>query len=1431
MANARFNYGKLRFFDKNGIEIMLKKTNTIKFDIINDRYPSCDAQFSLILSDADNRLNSYIAQDRIGMRFEAPNPSYDIHVRRTISNNVSTFDVSSDDPILQFDSSYSTSNGVEYSPTFTYNDSPDASKGAFLDRMGIRDGTVSYPSMTFEGNLVFDRVSTELVETQSIFILVEAPGQFGTNIDTNRLVDVATYANLGIDDAASYINRYRLFFFIDCRDQKDFRFFSVNGDEVVWSDRKIVDFRRGRDYGSDNGFRVDIGFSGEQEGVYDQKLYVCIQDTETDDITVVGSLNMTAETEGEDERYRALFANFGIPAPEETESAFSDFDIYEGKPDYVSINRHSKKMFLSYSEIFPYVGTYKALVNAVKFLGYDDIFFKEWYKDLGQETPNDDGYIAFTVSFKNDDKAKTINSKPIEERIHLRKMKWISMMYSINKEVEGRVDDHGFPSVIGTVNYYNTGTIAKLMSLKDWLDKYILGVNCIITDVGGEGITFERYNLIKYGQYQQVFDYTNEKSLSATFKNTVAPMLDGSANITVTVNTGNSAATIEEMRGQRFVDLCNGYFDSDSYFRILPASEMTDNSTNIYFGRTLELHNNMDTVNLRVAGELDSFKFNTPEFIHQDYPEIIVDNNTMIIDPADILKHGRTSVFDSLPVITMTEGRIRRYKKNEECRGELAYDSSIYIDASNCTIINVNNIEDSSISSYQISGGISLIPPSFDEADSSILLYTKFDTSCKVQIEKTYDAPDVSNPNKIDNRTYGLKYTVDTFNGDPTFRITGYECSEIYTKCGVSFPKIKDYTDTNHTGYEYDIDILNGSMIFNDKVNDRKIYVDFTFDGNNRRIFVYSFQNKKGSTLYTYRISDNATVNRFTRNERYERFASEYRHFNYDWINLQNDIDVSVLNSGNYAVDAIMSDEYNNLFCARANGFVSVITTDIDASTFTRDSSTDGIIGIDCSITDASNIGKMMKYEDFRCLYEFVPKLNVSQRSDSSYFVDLAGINPRSTDGSMKDIVMMYRNDSSFLYSQFTNTTNRVEYAGECSIIDISDVSVFSFVRKSFYYNEIGTVGLDIWNDTSVDTGTSTVKDAINTYREWTDSFVEGSKADVVLVAYDDLCEYPLYAYPAISVPTKNTTNILDEYHVVFNESVSEDERNEFLDCIKKPSVSTYIIPAWSLKCVLRDGSVSDLESSTYPFSKNIRKNDTYKMIFVNEHDYNGLRPIICNGYGQSSFQVDGFERNTGDDRDVSIMTDSSFVTQYDPSLGYVLFVGHSARDFSEFITRMSTEQSNYIAGRMFMENTAINRDDSYYIDTTYTASLRNFHVRNGISMWNDVSINLNDSSYYTYNCPISVSDGTAYVIPMLSEAFPNYGYPPSYLVFYNNCTIKWKVFRQNGNYDRTLLLECFNHVLPLKLSEKGTYDIDLTVYDRHGNKYHKYMDGAITIK
>lgn len=1591
-----FNYSKFHFFDKSGTELMLKKSSTITIVIENPDYPSFNSTYSLVLSDPNNLTDSVLIKTKSGSRFKHQNPNAVVSLSNGEAHSVGIpsqyynwIEYSSSKGYVRYDSS-TPSGPLEGYPELNYNSLNDSQKADFLSLLGINSSTVSYPSMTFEGNLVFDKISTELVETQSLYVLVETDTEYNNNFGIHGMVDASTYAKTN-SDASNYINKYELFFFIDCRDQKDFRFFTIDGDDVVWSDRHYMEMKYGRINGNDNGFRVDIGFRGELEGVYEQKLYVCLFEKSTQNVTIIGTFNMTAETEGEDERYRAFIANFGLPSLDDIEPAFRETNMDEDLPDYISRNKHAKKLFLSYSEIFPYAGTYKALVNAVKFLGYDDIFFKEWYKNIGNPTPNDDGYVAFDVVFGSNSHINTINSKPIEERIHLRKMNWLSIVYKLNEEVGGVEDKWGFPGTKENINYYNTDNLVKLLSLREWLDKYIVGVNCRITDVSGEGIVFERYNTLKYGQYQRVFDYTNEKPLSLTINDTTETIVDGSANLSININTSNQYDMIEEFRGKRFIDLCEGYFNASSVFSDDINESLEDNKDFVYFGKTFDLHNNMDSFELRAKGSINSFRFNNGEFIHSEHPQLIVDNDSIIFNPYDLTKKPKNSAFVNLPIIKLSQARIKRYKKNMETYGELSYDASVFIDEDYKINVQGINFETNQTFKYKFDEDITLIPPTTEDIVGGINMKPRFSPKNVRSFSSPFsiygETPNLTVP--FDNRTYGLRFSADTLSGEPVFMIAGYESPQVNLKYSSHFPLTNQIE--NDEPYEYCIEILNGSLIFNNPEHDRKISVNFEFDGYKKSINTDTFQYETQFTLYEYKTGDSEIIDRFTNGKNYSYFTSGYKVYPELYVLFDTTRFINVTNAGSYIVDVIAYDEYNNMFHSVANGTINVVTPDIDASTFSIDSSsrTDyNLEGIRATSDEANTISNIGEDENNRCIYELIPKLSIVSRNGLDF--EISGLDTE-TASNIDNGTVLFRNNSSFMYSQITNTTERFVFIGTYVT---SGKTVLSFIRRSYRQSNIGPVGINEYNDIaraahvqkipSPNEGRS-VDEMLNLfYGVSTDINSDGSYADVMVTLYDESCEYPLFTYPGVCLPTRNygydSNYKLDEYRVIFDGNVvSASDVQEFIDAAKSPSSTIYIVPAWSLICQVdsSDSSIMHIPGYTfikYPFSKNLVVDDVYKILFINgndgtpapepdpspyeyevkrmyidaddastyddasiysayyynpskknnvdgsyvspsvyrlgegvidadkeiytkthknifvnsasntpkgvmwrssetnivygtlepshqtmkyssndysyawylvkdydsdrydvyvtvEHnlDYSWVKldkvyPDICDAYGQSSFHI--VNHNDG-----TVKLDASVNKRYgtDASLYAILHVSHAARDYSEFITNISEEDSNYGSGLMSLKNTPINRDISYYFDTTYTASFRNFHVRNGIDLWNEINSS-KLTSMYSYNCPISTRGNEVIILPILSEEYTMYSRPID-IITSEEYTTKWQVFKQHGNSKHTLLFECFNKVLSLVLEEKGSYDVDLTIYDRHGNKFHKFLMGAVTIE
>ena len=823
-----FNYSKFHYFDKEGNELILSHKPCVRINIINDNIPEFYAEYALVKStpdDVDLATNSSLLQIKSGMRFN-------IKEGTTLRVHTSVADTNANEKHAQ-DSSlrsetyelkeYDSAFGKENYPYPIYNDSSVEIRRATLGKNNLSlDSSVNFfPSYTFSTRIEFDKVSTGLVETQTIYVLVDDDYEMEKN-GTGKMVPVAEYAShyddvvesynncydkindlqkkiseidakisdldtlladklieiyslkdekttleeekvyqkkeldrileeTGILDTQilenisnidrrideinrkiadiyasdpknfelmndymalksateaeldeanenvitlknkidyfksvkDYIERFKLLFFIDCREQKDFRMFDVKYDEMTWNDRKFIDFNaKSEDGCNDNGFSANIGFSGENDGVYEHTLYVCLVDcdnkenSDLGEVYPIGEVLMSCETEGEDERYRTLFDNFGIPDPKYYNDIFIDSDINNDSPDYISINKNSKKMFLAYNDIFPYIGSYKGLLNAIKTLGYEDeIFFKEWYKEIGKSSIDDGGYITYEISFKDTSNQNVISNLDISERIHLRKMNWLSMIYKINEELDKPEDKWGFPSVITNYKNFNTERLAKILSLKDWLEKYAIGVNCHITDVGGEGLVFERYNLQKYGTYQTVFEYDNEKAISAVVSQEYVTLNNGSANIDVDIHTTDKDVMIDEMYNSRFIDLCDGYFDQDNIYHDV-TFDLEDNEKYVYFGKCFDLHDNINTLEIRTRGKHSSYKFGK-RFIDEYSPSLIVDDDRIFFDYYQCFRKYKNTAFTNPPVIQIEKGVIKKFSKSGENIGEKEYYASI----------------------------------------------------------------------------------------------------------------------------------------------------------------------------------------------------------------------------------------------------------------------------------------------------------------------------------------------------------------------------------------------------------------------------------------------------------------------------------------------------------------------------------------------------------------------------------------------------------------------------------------------------------------------------------------------------------------------------------------------------------------------------------
>lgn len=373
-----------------------------------------------------------------------------------------------------------------------------------------------FPYVHINGSLIQSPVSADFYGTTTLIALNETE-------DNNF-----EYPQIFINDDIER-QEYRLVFRFKNNSETKF-IYTNNASDIstsydyfsrVKSDNELIN-----EVSDEQSMFFTIGFKASEEGCYQNPMGIFIRNVNTRDEHFCGIINIKSETIAEDERFRTLMTNFGIPDPITYPNIFREQEIEEESTDWELINRKSKELFVCYDEIFPYTGTYKALMNAVKFLGYQDLVFKEWYKIKDSNDKNK--YVAVQTydiqtgtAIENMLKNYGVSYGDYERYTKLNRLSMIYHIQNITDEHEeilkintenGKVDSPYYdvemiPQLKNVYEYRTSEILAKLYSVKKWLEAYITGVNCYISDINGEGIVLERiktYGYVTENHYKDI---------------------------------------------------------------------------------------------------------------------------------------------------------------------------------------------------------------------------------------------------------------------------------------------------------------------------------------------------------------------------------------------------------------------------------------------------------------------------------------------------------------------------------------------------------------------------------------------------------------------------------------------------------------------------------------------------------------------------------------------------------------------------------------------------------------------------------------------------------------------------------------------------------------------------------------------------------------
>lgn len=189
----------------------------------------------------------------------------------------------------------------------------------------------------------------------------------------------------------------------------------------------------------------------------------------------MGTFIIYGETEAEDERLEANMKMVGVSLTEEDEFIFKSSNVKEEGIDYRLLNRKRKEMMNVYPEIFDFVGSYKAILNAINFFGYTDLQLIEYYKNIDKESPLYNKLKRVVIPDLLDREVEGWSySENLSKRIGYKKTNLMNLTYRITDE-EG---NH--------VNVYSIKDVqVKLNGLKKWLRRWIIPVNSNIRDITG----------------------------------------------------------------------------------------------------------------------------------------------------------------------------------------------------------------------------------------------------------------------------------------------------------------------------------------------------------------------------------------------------------------------------------------------------------------------------------------------------------------------------------------------------------------------------------------------------------------------------------------------------------------------------------------------------------------------------------------------------------------------------------------------------------------------------------------------------------------------------------------------------------------------------------------------------------------------------------
>lgn len=1324
-----------------------------------------------------------------------------------------------------------------------------------------------FPCVRYIGSITQDKVSTEFVAASTFIILDEDDNRPNFNIATDE-------------------------YYLKFEFQKDSEMKFISSDSVaniIWEDSHEVKSNIISD--AHNPFVKDtntpiyfsVGFQTAVEGCYQNIMAMYIVSNNTGKKYILGLFTFLTEVVGEDERYRALLGNLGIPDPVKYPNIFKSQDPDEQGVDWTLINDKSKELMINYDNIFPYVGTYKALMGAIKFLGYGDLIFKEWYKIKDQN--NKDRYV--TLQTYDLQKGESLNTKlkkigvTYGEFERYKKINRLSMIYHLNeiddetgeyldmytRRLDNPAKDHPTTApesglyktsykdthhqildssnftqkhtyfqlpITKTIYEYRTDEIlAKLFSVKQWLEKYILGVNCFISDICGEGIIVERLKNQAYVTQHHLQDITTISKVTPKiikYNPNIYVSIDSSNNEIHTdtiLNTSHLDSSIDDecindilFRNSTAILRCSlnefdsltigDYDDFEIEDFIIDTSTPNDKVGTVYISAPLETLVTVNEYQFQLTNK------NVSSGTLAEFTDTSYINNPILIQDNEILFYDDTKNFTKidnkeLPIIEITQGNLRY------CHGD--WKSNIAYS------INVVSDQKSGKEYYALY-----------ETETDEPVYKDFQKVIlyPMETERHYDKYKLYWAQRTDKKMSSKQYN-------------GLNSEFIYTsqnKWNVPQIIIRNYKCGNNDELlpgDYILEIIEGRILFRNKQSDLNI--------NNGK--AYGCELEFGEELesseqpinvnYTY-MSDRVPIYTIDslKNVKTQDDIEKCVHTN-------KYVDVSVNRLGNYTVSVNAYDYYNNIFVNQSDDITTVTTKPISLDIILNESELVNnkdfyhynAKGIYMNTSDTSKLfndistnGNYPIYPQTYRIYDIDPIVdspNTIEYDNISYAIDT----PKPGDfiifnNFTEQVLNITKTNDIYKFTLVDESPNREilqnsSHVGLCIYDCIQKdilVDIYPFEVKKIYTFDSSYYRFDVNNSYIEVKDTSDMLNA-SAFKDIYEKSIESSVNSLINSSAFFTNSINAYVYTA------------NEYVFDSSDDIILDTSN-LLSYIHTSNKKQYFMKNQVIKICYADETVIHNDYT----DKAIDNETAYRIINVN-HNEDKTFTYTINGL----IDIDKFNNKLYHNNACRTMSDGGKLITKNPyklkmcpvhlrAAQYVLRVNGYGEEFT----------SRYNKG--VVQRTTVTYDpksllfDSY-LDTTYSAQIFDYDPKLLQNIWINAKNQYEDEALYIYrDKPVTISKGRNIILRpdisqnILSESFNDTSVPLR--IHWN-----WKSYiiddhetfeSEQGLIDKQVVFKSANKILSIKPELLGSQSPNMICCDVYGNRVINEADGFVYI-